>query len=349
MTNKTDMTVAEQIADLLRSQIRSGALLPDTRLPGERKLSEQYGVCRATIIAALDKLKDENLIKKIPARGNFVLRHDLAPKILLLYPEKTLGKTNHPENTASFLEFYHGLLDSAAINKCEMSTLCITEEDFNTNPKECINKVSNFDVIIFPSAQLLEFRKALYGKKVLIVRNSMLPNWEKEPNVSVITLDYNNVFKQLANKAIQLGFDKITVLTMGGNNWLFEKRKFMKSIIEEAGLYFEEINCPPQNINNVLPKLVGKFVFFNNMVILGDFYNACSNFGLCPGKDFQLTGLCFGNTILNLNPKPSYFQVPSYEIGQAAFKLAIEKTSNKFIQIATYLNENDTIRKGKKC
>ena len=85
------------------------------------------------------------------------------------------------------------------------------------------------------------------------------------------------------------------------------------------------------------------------MVILGDFYNACSNFGLCPGKDFQLTGLCFGNTILNLNPKPSYFQVPSYEIGQAAFKLAIEKTSNKFIQIATYLNENDTIRKGKKC
>lgn len=348
MNSKIDMTIAEQVAQILRSEIRSGSYLPDSRLPGERKLSQRYGVCRSTIIAALDILSEEKLIKKIPARGNFILPHDLAPKILLLYPERTFGEANHLENISSFFEFYHGLLDKAAIDKIEISTLCITEDDFEKNPTECIQKVADYDVIIFPSPQLLKFRKALYGKKVLIVRCSMLPTWQKEPNVSVVTIDYTNAFKQVSKKAIELGFDKISFLTIGDNPWLKDKSNFSKNIIEESGLIFEEIFAHFNDLETIIPKLKNKFVFFNNMVVLGEFYHECSRLKIVPGKDFQLTGLCSGNTVLNLMPEPSYMKVPSYEIGQAAFQLAIDKNSNKLVQVSTSLRENSTIEKGKK-
>lgn len=349
MIVKEDKTIAEQVASMLRSGIRRGDFPPEKPLPGERKLSQLYGVCRATVVAALDKLAEEKLICKIPARGNFVLQHELPPKILLLYPEKTLGETLHPENAAAFLDFYRGLLDSAASYKTEISTLCVTEKDFENDPEEYIKKVSDFDVLIFSSRQLPALRQIFRGKKVMIVRDSMLPEQERESDISIVTPDYGTAFRDLTKKVAGSGFKSLCTLTLSCDEWSVKKCRLLEQSAQENGLGFENIMILPEQLPAVIPQLAGRFIFFTNTFYFGKFYHACMTANLFPGKDFQLTGLCSGSTLINLIPEPSFIKIPNYELGQEAFRLARKKISDRFVQIPTFLIENDTTGKGTGC
>lgn len=62
----------ERIANDLRTQIRTGQLPTDTRLPAEHTLSRRYGVGLPTLRQALALLQAEGLIEKKHGRGNFV-------------------------------------------------------------------------------------------------------------------------------------------------------------------------------------------------------------------------------------------------------------------------------------
>lgn len=64
--------VYKKIADLLRQGIESGAYPPRSRLPGENRLLEQYGVSRATARAALAVLAEEGLTSTRRGAGVFV-------------------------------------------------------------------------------------------------------------------------------------------------------------------------------------------------------------------------------------------------------------------------------------
>ncbi len=50
----------QQVADDLRAEMDSGALVVDARLPGELELAEQYGVSRDTIRRAIQELVSED-------------------------------------------------------------------------------------------------------------------------------------------------------------------------------------------------------------------------------------------------------------------------------------------------
>jgi GntR family transcriptional regulator len=63
-----------QIADELRSDIASGKYPPGTRIPGENKIMEDYGVARNTARQALAVLKDEGLTEARKGSGIYV-RH----------------------------------------------------------------------------------------------------------------------------------------------------------------------------------------------------------------------------------------------------------------------------------
>lgn len=51
-----------QLADLLRARITSGEIGPGQLLPFEGRLSQEYGVGRATVRAALQVLREEGLV-----------------------------------------------------------------------------------------------------------------------------------------------------------------------------------------------------------------------------------------------------------------------------------------------
>ncbi|MDX2297592.1 MULTISPECIES: GntR family transcriptional regulator [Streptomyces] len=60
------------IADDLRTQIATGRLKADERLPSEPQLAAHYKVSTATLRLALALLQAEGLIEKIHGKGNFV-------------------------------------------------------------------------------------------------------------------------------------------------------------------------------------------------------------------------------------------------------------------------------------
>jgi DNA-binding GntR family transcriptional regulator len=60
-------------AEVLRSGITAGRLLPGTKL-SEARVSEVLGISRNTLRAAFAALADENLLARIPHRGVFVAR-----------------------------------------------------------------------------------------------------------------------------------------------------------------------------------------------------------------------------------------------------------------------------------
>jgi GntR family transcriptional regulator len=63
----------QQLAAILRDQIRSGELPPGSPVPPLPKLTKQYKIANRTARQALAVLEDEHLVRVIPGRGTYVL------------------------------------------------------------------------------------------------------------------------------------------------------------------------------------------------------------------------------------------------------------------------------------
>jgi DNA-binding GntR family transcriptional regulator len=61
-----------QLAELLREQIRSGALAPGDALPPILTLAREHHISTGTVQKALKILKDEGFVTSVPGYGTFV-------------------------------------------------------------------------------------------------------------------------------------------------------------------------------------------------------------------------------------------------------------------------------------
>lgn len=66
------ITVTAQVAADIEADIDSGAVGPDTRLPTEVELAEQYGVSRVTVRRAVALLRDRGKVVTVHGRGTYV-------------------------------------------------------------------------------------------------------------------------------------------------------------------------------------------------------------------------------------------------------------------------------------
>jgi len=101
------------IAEALRSQIASGELAPNAKLPTEGELSDQYEASRNTVREAIRRLIDEGLLESRPGQGTFVTR-TINPFVTVLTADPKTGfgggesaaylsevRSNHREPTSS--------------------------------------------------------------------------------------------------------------------------------------------------------------------------------------------------------------------------------------------------------
>ena len=72
----SSVPVATQVARDIEKDITAGRLAPDTRLPSEVDLSQQYGVARMTVRRAVAQLRDKGLVVTVHGRGSFVAPRD---------------------------------------------------------------------------------------------------------------------------------------------------------------------------------------------------------------------------------------------------------------------------------
>jgi len=62
----------EDVAGQIAQQIEDGVYSPGDRLPGIRKLSQQFGVSLATAVEACQLLEDRGMIRARPRSGFYV-------------------------------------------------------------------------------------------------------------------------------------------------------------------------------------------------------------------------------------------------------------------------------------
>jgi hypothetical protein len=70
------LTIAAQLAAMLRARIGSGELAPNEPIPGESTLMRQYGVARETARQTVRALAAEGLVYVAPGRGAYVAARD---------------------------------------------------------------------------------------------------------------------------------------------------------------------------------------------------------------------------------------------------------------------------------
>ena len=70
------LTIAAQLAAMLRARIGSGELAPNQPIPGESTLMRQYGVARETACKAVRALVSEGLAYVVQGRGAYVAARD---------------------------------------------------------------------------------------------------------------------------------------------------------------------------------------------------------------------------------------------------------------------------------
>ncbi|MFE6450301.1 GntR family transcriptional regulator [Nocardiopsis dassonvillei] len=72
MSPRTPWGTYHQIAEVLRSRITVGNLVPGDALPSEAALRQEFNVSRTTVRRALAELEAERLIKALPGTGRVV-------------------------------------------------------------------------------------------------------------------------------------------------------------------------------------------------------------------------------------------------------------------------------------
>ena len=65
----------EQLAAILRAEIKAGKFAESGMLPSESYLQQEQGVSRGTVRRAIETLTSEGLVFTIAARGTFIAKH----------------------------------------------------------------------------------------------------------------------------------------------------------------------------------------------------------------------------------------------------------------------------------
>ena len=69
----------EEIAREISERIQRGEIPPNRKIPGEKKMMEQFGVAKVTARQAVAHLREQGWVFTVPYRGTYVNAKDKWP------------------------------------------------------------------------------------------------------------------------------------------------------------------------------------------------------------------------------------------------------------------------------
>lgn len=342
---KTPLCV--QLRNLLLSDIRSGLLPANERIPGERVIAERYGISRGTVVDTLKLLEEQGYVERIAARGTFV--SSSAPyrasvkKILFPFPEQAISLDHLSySNWCIDTEIYHGLIEGAHDYGMQLNLQFFDESQDRSEAYLHLKESSEFDAVFFVSHQLPALMQVLEEKAlpytVVSGRNSLdFP--------SKIFYNEKDALEMLAKYIASTGVKKIGLLrdividednkkkieqliaNLAENNvsiaeaWTF----FLRDNKEDA---YEKLKAEFPRHRADMPELF----FCESVTHPFAFYRLMSEFDLKVGTDVSVIGYGSRMALEGLTPALTYLRVPYFEMGKKAAKILnnfIENKANK--------------------
>lgn len=97
---RADRPLYKQLADLLRTQITSGELVPGRRLPSETTLGQTYGLARPAVRAAIAILRSEGLVDTARGLGTRVRKQTTRRRVVLRSGDRLTARSpsDHERN-----------------------------------------------------------------------------------------------------------------------------------------------------------------------------------------------------------------------------------------------------------
>jgi GntR family transcriptional regulator, arabinose operon transcriptional repressor len=94
----------QKIQEYIRTMIQSERLLDGDRIPTEKELMDRFNVSKITVVNALSRLGNENIITRVPGRGSFVNKPKSDPlNIPIPYPVVSLEERVKPSDRTGII------------------------------------------------------------------------------------------------------------------------------------------------------------------------------------------------------------------------------------------------------
>ncbi len=121
----SDKRSPDHIFNVLQKKTVDGTFVPGTKLPSERRLSEEYNVSRTTVREAINRLEQLGLVTSVPKSGTYANDFKTDASLDLLIYIMRSGEPVSSETLVSLVEFRR-LAELYAVRK---AMNCISRED----------------------------------------------------------------------------------------------------------------------------------------------------------------------------------------------------------------------------
>lgn len=333
LNKESSTSLPEQIAEIIRSRIRTALYMPKKKIDSIRRLSADLETSPVTIIKALDLLEEEGTVVRLPGKGVFVSEKFNSKKRLLTacfaFPETHFSEVRDSEQRALNNEFYQGLMHGAMEENIKLQFSYFSSTPTREQLEQQLKETENYDFMIFSSFQHSALmKKTALKMPVFCCRGSATTQFPEGVYVS----DYDR--PDAREKLFQLFLDSncrsAAALTTvnSGQNPSDRTQDFLRRVAEAGKitphdgvwlLPFLDWNFDYDEALTRLKKYLKReqpeFIFCSSTGLLSLIYEAAFSLKIQIGKDLMVTGIASGITTENLFPRYTYLKIPRYEQG----------------------------------
>ena len=320
------------LRDRLRRRIEAGAYPAGKRLPGERQLATEYGVCRWTVNQALQLLEKEGVLERFPRRGVFV-RSTPAPRgicrrIVFVLPDEPIGdSTRGFIHWNRFLEFNSGLAEGARQNSLELSLLPVNRVPDLRSDSGVLAAVIVSTAGFGCSGTGDRYLRHLRKNRIPVIQIGPEP---PAPGVNCIRCDRQAACRLGGDFLASAGFSRIVFL----RSRLDARRSgLIRQRLTELGAAVdcreiqlaEEIDTAAAELRREFTamKQLPELFYCDRMIYPLVLLRVAAEFGRIPGRDFQVLAFTCRTAMEHISPELGYLRIPYYEMGLSACELAL--------------------------